>query len=135
MIPRRFFWPLDAIALWLAFLSAYSLVPILHTWMEPGKLLYLPSLFALLSPVVWAGQMPPLQELFWIYLIMLAATLLILLAFRDYGQLLYQSRIRIIVPSVLAALSGISLVTLVTFALKSAEWSRCLWSLSWHSAH
>ncbi len=122
MIPRRFFWLLDAVALWLAFLGAYSLVPILRTWMEPGNILYSPGLLTLLSPI--AGQMPPLRDLLWIYLIMLAAALLVLLAFRDYGRLLYQSRMRIIVPSVLAALSGISLVTLVTFALKSAEWSR-----------
>ena len=124
MIPRRFFWLLDVVALWLAFLSAYFLVPILHTWMEPGKLLYLPGLFALLSPVAWPGKMPPLRDLFWIYLITLVAALTVLLAFRDYGRLLYQSRMRIIMSSVLAALSGISLVTMVTFALKSYEWSR-----------
>ena len=122
MIPRRFLWLLDAVALWLAFLGAYSLVPILRMWMEPGNLLYLPGLFALLPPV--AGQMPPLRDLFWIYYITLAAALPVLLAFRDYGRLLYQSRMRIIMLSVLAALSGISLVTLVTFALKSTEWSR-----------
>ncbi|MDP1545328.1 MAG: exopolysaccharide biosynthesis polyprenyl glycosylphosphotransferase [Anaerolineales bacterium] len=122
MIPRRFFWLLDAVALWLAFLSAYSLVPILHTWMEPGKLLYFPGLFTLLSPV--AGQMPPLRDLFWIYLTVLAAALLVLLAFPDYGRLLYQSRMRIIVVSVLAALSGLSLVTMVTFALKGFDASR-----------
>ena len=122
MIPRRFFWLLDAAALWLAFLSAYSLVPILHTWMEPGKLLYFPGLFTRLSPV--AGQMPPLRDLFWIYLIVLAAALPVLLAFPDYGRLLYQSRMHIILSSVLAALSGLSLVTMVTFALKSSEWSR-----------
>lgn len=124
MIPRRFFWLLDALALWLTFLGAYSLVPILHVWMQPGNLLYFPGLFAWLSPVVWAGQMPPLRELFWIYLVILVTALMVLLAFRDYGRLLYQTRMRIIVTSVLAPLAGISLVALVTFALKSAEWSR-----------
>ena len=79
MIPRRFFWLQDVVALWLAFLGAYSLVPILHTWMELGNLQYLPGLFALLSPVAWAGQMLPLRDLFWIYLIMLSAALLVLL--------------------------------------------------------
>jgi len=124
MIPLRFFWLLDAVALWLAFLGAYSLVPILRMWMEPGNFLYLPGLFALLSYVAWAEPMPSLHDLLWIYLIMLAAASLVLRAFRDYGRLLYQSRMRIIVTSVLAALSGISLVTLVTFALKGTEWSR-----------
>ncbi len=122
MIPRRFFWLLDAAALWLAFLGAYSLVPILQTWMQPGKILYFSGLFTLLAPVL--GQIPPLSDLFWIYLIVLAAALLVLPAFPNYGRLLYHSRMRIILPSVLAALSGISLVTLVTFALKSFDASR-----------
>ena len=124
MIPRRFFWLLDVLVLGLAFLGAYALVPGLHALMEPGEVLYLPWLFQLLSPVAWAGQMPPIHDLIWIYGIMVVAVLLILTASSDYGHLLAQSRIRIIVPSILAAVWGTGLITLVMFALKSSEWSR-----------
>jgi exopolysaccharide biosynthesis polyprenyl glycosylphosphotransferase len=124
MIPRRFFWLLDALALWLAFISAYALVPVFHAWMNPGNFLYLPDLFARLSPVDWEGKMPSLRDYLWIYMTMLAAALLVLLSFRDYGRLLYQSRTRIIGASVLAALSGISLVTLLSYSLKSSVGGR-----------
>ena len=124
MIPRRFLWLVDAAALWLAFWGAYYLLPFLRVWMEPGNLLYYPGILTRLSPAAWSGDLPELRNIFWIYLIVLAVTLLVLLMFRDYGRLMHQSRTRIIVPSMLAPLAGISLVALVSFALKSAEWSR-----------
>jgi exopolysaccharide biosynthesis polyprenyl glycosylphosphotransferase len=124
MIPRRFLWLLDALVLGLAFLWAYALVPGLHGLMEPGKILYLPWLFQLLSPVAWTGLMPPMNDLIWIYGVMVVAVLLILMASSDYGRLLTQSRTRIIALSILAAVWGTGLITLVMFALKSSEWSR-----------
>jgi FlaA1/EpsC-like NDP-sugar epimerase len=124
VIPRRFFWLLDALMLGLAFLAAYALVPVLHTLTEPGNILYLPWVFSFFSPIPWAGQLPPVENLAWVYLSMVTAVLLVLTAFNDYGQLLYQSRTRIVGVSMLATLFGIGLLTLVIFAFKSAEWSR-----------
>ncbi len=124
MIPRRFFWLLDALVLWLAYILAYSFVPVLHSWMAPGHIFYLPGLFSILAPVVMGESMPPVKDLSWIYVNMLAAALLVLLSFRDYGRLLVQSRMHIIASSTRASFAGLSLVTLVTFALKNAGWSR-----------
>lgn len=124
MIPRRFFWLLDALVLGLAFLAAYVLTPALHWIARPAGLLQFPWLYSLFSPAPLGGQMPPLQDLAWMYFIMLAAVLLVLMAFSDYGRLLSQSRTRIIAACLLAALWGTGLVTLVIFALKSTEWSR-----------
>jgi len=104
------------------FLVAYSHVLFLHTLMEPGKFRYLPGLFTLLSPV--AGQLLPLYDLIVVYLIILVSALPVLLALRDYGHLVNQSRARIIVQFVLALLAGISLMALISFALKYTKWSR-----------
>ena len=116
MIPRRFFWLFDTLALGLTFLAAYAVVPVLHVVLGPGSVLDL--------PVPWQGQLPPVGNAAWMFVIMVAAALLVLTAFSNYGRLLNQSRTRIISSSLLAALFGAGLITLVIFTLKSEEWSR-----------
>jgi exopolysaccharide biosynthesis polyprenyl glycosylphosphotransferase len=124
VIPRRFFWLFDVLVLGFAFVAAYALIPTLHTLMTPGNILHFPRLFSLLSPWPWEGQLPPVGNLVWMYLIMAVAAVLVLTAFGDYGRLLYQSRARIVIGSGLAALFGAGLITLAIFALKSSDWSR-----------
>jgi hypothetical protein len=109
MIPRRFFWFFDFLILGLAFLAAYSLVPRLAPLFAPGGPLHTPWLAALASPALWNGQMPPLVEWLWVFLLMVPATLLMLSALGNYGPLLYQSRTRVVVGSFLVPLSGLSL--------------------------
>jgi exopolysaccharide biosynthesis polyprenyl glycosylphosphotransferase len=124
MIPRRFFWLFDFLILGLAFLAAYSLVPQLAPLFAPDGPLWTQWLEALTSPAIWSGQMPPLVEWLWVFLVMAPATLLILEALGNYGPLLFQSRTRIVAGSFVAPLASLSLVTLVLFALKHPDWSR-----------
>jgi hypothetical protein len=112
MIPRRFFWLFDFLILSVAFRVAYSLVPRLAPFFAPDGPLRTPWLEALASPALWNGQLPPLAEWLWVFLVMTPATLLILSALGNYGPLLYQSRTRIVVGSFLAPLAGLSLAML-----------------------
>jgi len=109
MIPRRFFGLFDLLILWAAFLAAYSLVPHLAPLFALGGPLRTHWLETLASPAVWSGQMPPLTELLWIFLMMAPVTLLVLGALGNYGPLLYPSRTRIVLGSFLAPLAGLSL--------------------------
>lgn len=123
MIPRRFFWLFDFLILATTFLAAYSLVPHIQLFLAPGGWLWWPWIEAL-SPAAWIGQMPPLAEWLWVFLVMAPATLLTLSALGNHGPLLYQSRTRIVVGSFSAVLAGLSLIALVLFALKGPEQSR-----------
>jgi exopolysaccharide biosynthesis polyprenyl glycosylphosphotransferase len=124
VIPRRFFWLFDTLVLGLAFLAAYALVPWLHALVTPGAPLAMLWVLSFFAPAPLDGQLPPLGDLAWIYMIMVSATLLVLMTFSDYGRLLNQSRTRIMGGSVLATLFGAGLITLVIFALKDEAWSR-----------
>jgi len=124
MIPRRFIWVVDTIALWFAFTSAYVITPTIRKWIEPGEVLHFPRILEFFSPVPGVSELQSIIDLTWIFLIVALVTLLIFLSYNDYGRLVYQSRTRVIIMSIFAPLAGISLIALISFALKSYEWSR-----------
>jgi len=123
MIPRRFFWLFDLLVLGVAFLAAYSLVPRLAPLFAPGGPLRTPWLETWVSPALWSGQLPPLAELLWIFLVMAPSTLLILGVLGNYGPLLFQSRTRIVAGSFAAPLASLSLAGQVLLA--GDRWLGC----------
>src|SRR3990170_1999933 len=120
MIPRRFFWLFDLLILALAFLGAYSLLPSYQSLFAPGGSLRLPWL-DVLTPAIGSGPLPPLAGWLWVYAAVAPPTLLFLELFGDYQPLLDQSRTRIGLGSFFAPLLGLSMVTLVLFAVKSQD--------------
>lgn len=108
----------------LAFLSGYILVPRLQPLLVTTGFLRLPWIEALSPPPEWSGQLPPLTELLWVFLTMALAVLLTLGALGNHSPLFGQSYTRIMVGGLLAPLSGLGLITLVLFALKTPHWSR-----------
>ncbi|PYS49852.1 MAG: hypothetical protein DMF68_08775 [Acidobacteria bacterium] len=125
MIPRRFFWAFDLLALCIAFVVAYSLIPRLIPFFEPNGILRFSWLAALELPTR-EGTLPPFSESIWILLTVAPTALLVLGLLGLHGPLFNQSRARIVTGSLLAAFAGLSLITLAMFALKSPGWSRLL---------
>lgn len=126
MIPRRFFWILDAFVLALAFLVAYALLPGWAVLFAPSALLRAPWLEEWLMPSTSAGTVPPIEVFLWIPLLMIPIGLLVLGLLGAHTTLLHQSRARILATSVSATLIGAGFLTLIQFALKSPETSRLL---------
>ena len=121
MIPRRFFWLLDAIVCILAFVGAYSLLPGLQGLMLSLGLLQLPWIQAL-SPTT--GTLPPVAGWIWIWVAMIPITMLFLEAFGNYRDLPKQSLTRLVAGSFLAPFGGLSVVALILFALHEPSSSR-----------
>src|SRR5207245_2984660 len=119
MIPRRFFWLFDVFALFLAFAGAYWLVPYLGPVVQTG--LRAKSLLGILDlPQSWNGQLPPLSETLWIFLVMTLAALVVMGLSGSHGSLLKQSLTRIVILNLMAVFAGLSMVTLIVFAVKSS---------------
>src|ERR1043166_5419282 len=126
MIPRRFFWLFDWLTLFIAFAVAYALIPHLVPLFGPGGPLRISWLSFLDPPVIGEGKLPPLSESLWVYFTMALTALVTLGLLGQHGSLLNQSRAKIIAGSFLASMGGVSLITLVMFALKSPGLSRLL---------
>lgn len=124
MIPRRLFWITDIFVLGLGFLVAHSFVPSLRSLLVPGGILNSPWIQSLLSPAPEGSQLSPLPEMLWFLFTMAPATLLFMEILGGYRPLLGQSRARIAGVSLLAPMAGLSLITLIMFAVKSPAWSR-----------
>lgn len=124
MIPRRLFWLFDLLTLGLAFLMAYFVVPHLRALLVPSGFLQLSWIRALSPPPDWHGQLPQLTALFWVFIATAPTAVLTLGALGNHGPLLGQSCTRIVAGSLLAPLSGMSLISLTLFALKHPQWSR-----------
>lgn len=124
MIPRRAFWIFDLLVLTWSFLAVYWLTPVLQQLFLPGNLLYSAQLGAFLSPPITGSHLPPMIELVWLLPVILLPTLLVLNALRNYEPLLYQSRTRVLLGSFVAPLVGVSIATLILFAVKSTDLSR-----------
>jgi len=126
MIPRRFFWMFDLLALCGAFAISYLLVPSLGPFFRSNGPLQ-SSWFSLLEvPGDWTGHLPPLIESLWILLVMALTTMLVIGLSGSHGSLLNSSLTRIIVINLIAVFTGLSMISLVMFAFKSSGWSRLL---------
>ncbi len=123
MIPRRFFWFFDLCAILGAFLGAYVLVNNLNDILSGDGVAgeYLRSLDFLAS---WRGQLPPINELFWIFFTASPITLIVLGVLGNHEPIFYQSRARVVAGGVLAPFAGLALISLALFALKNPSWSR-----------
>jgi exopolysaccharide biosynthesis polyprenyl glycosylphosphotransferase len=124
MIPRRIFWLFDIIVIVVAFLVAYQIVPYILPLFSPGGPLRTPWLDELFSPYIWNVAFPPLIDYAWVFLVMAPITIGALGILGNHAPLLYQSRTRLWVGSLLAPFVGLSAITLVLYALKTPEWSR-----------
>ncbi|MGZ8843789.1 MAG: sugar transferase [Pyrinomonadaceae bacterium] len=125
MIPRRFFWLFDLLALCTAFIVAYWLVPFVGPFIKTGR--QAGALFGVLDmPQSWHGLLPPFSEVLWILLVMALAALLTMGVLGSHGPLLKQSLTRIVAHSLMAVLAGVSMVALIMFTFKSSSWSRLL---------
>lgn len=123
MIPRRFFWLIDAGAFCAAFLVAYRI---------NGRLTALIAANPYLSRVLgWGGPLPdwmvfsiqPSEAQAWVLITVVLAGNAALATLGGDRNLLDQSWFRMVASSVVAPLVGLSLVALILFALHS-EWSR-----------
>ncbi len=121
MIPRRIFWLFDILVLAGAFLLAYVMMPGIQGWLAPGGVLHLPWIERL-APA--NSDLPQIGDLLWILLTTTVATLLFIELIGGYLRLVDQSYTRIALTSVAAPLVGLSLITLVLFALRSPGDSR-----------
>src|SRR5882672_7101971 len=121
MIPRRFFWLFDLIVLSCAFAVAYWLTPYLGPFFHGTGLATLSSVLDI--PSTWRGQLPPLSESVWILLVMSLPGLMVVSLAGGHRPLLGLPLTRIIISSVLAVFTGLSMIALIMFALKSPGWS------------
>jgi exopolysaccharide biosynthesis polyprenyl glycosylphosphotransferase len=125
MIPRRFFWLFDLLVLSVAFAMAYWLVPHLGVLVQTSARVEF-LLGALDVPATWSGQLPPLSEVLWIFLVMALTALVVMGLSGSHRSLLKQSIKRIVVLNLLAVFAGLGAIALIIFAFKSSTWSRLL---------
>jgi len=124
-IPRTFLALVDTCTLFLAFVAARLLGP----WVQ---WLLLPSGPLGLSLPVWMSlpegptfdQFPSLTSVAWVLAVTCPLTIFFMQLLRGYEQLIDQSRIRLLITSVLSPLIALSFLALAFFALKVSSSSR-----------
>jgi exopolysaccharide biosynthesis polyprenyl glycosylphosphotransferase len=124
VIPRRFFWLLDALVIAAAFVGARLLAPFLQEDLSASGRLR-PWIDALgIPPARSLGEFQPLSELLWMFVVMVAAVIISMELLGAYRPVLRQSRTRILGSAILAPLFGTGFITLVIFTARSLRWSR-----------
>ena len=124
MIPRRIFWLFDILTLILAFLTAYFFFPYIQRIVISSGLLSQTWLAALLAPET-GGQLQPISDFSWIFWVMSIVTLFSLGLLGVYNDFFVkQPYIRLVGGTFMAAIIGLSMVTLIMFTLKSVAFSR-----------
>jgi len=121
MIPRRFFWFLDAFAVAFAFCLAYALWPSVRSVTRHVSFDWLPLM---LRPEAVIGELPGFRSIAWLMLIAGASAVVVLEMGEAYRPLLQLSRARVIATSIMATVSAAGVITLVLFFEKRAAWSR-----------
>jgi exopolysaccharide biosynthesis polyprenyl glycosylphosphotransferase len=121
MIPRRLFWVFDLCGFLLAFSVAYRVTPAIVPLVDQDGPF---SLALRWARPPWPGQLPPPQDHIWILITVCLTGVMLLGTLGAHRNLLDQSIARILVACIVAPVAGLSLITLVLFALKSPEWSR-----------
>ena len=126
MIPRRFFWLLDAFAVAFAFALAYAAWPSVRASIRVIDFNRLP---VMLRPETATGELPLFTSIAWLMLVAGAAAVVALELGDAYMPLLQQSRARVIVTSLAAIVAAAGVITLVLFFEKKSSWSRLFLSL------
>ncbi len=129
MIPRRLFWLVDFVIMWIASAGAYAFVACLQPSLIRGGALWRPWM-EILTPAISMGvPLSPVTDFLWMFLALSPATILFLEIFKAYDALIEQPCRRIIVAASIAPFCGLAMVALALFATKSLGWSR-LWVFS-----
>ncbi len=128
-VPGRFLWLADAAMLTFAFFLARSLAPTMQPFFtaeRAGRIPWLQwlSFQSAASPVLYR----PLQDVVWILLVTVPATLLAMLAVGGYRPLLEQSRTRMVLTCTAAPLVGFGLVALTMVFARHFDTSRAFLS-------
>lgn len=122
MIPRRLFRAVDFLAVVFAFCFAYAIWPELHVHLvDRSSFGWLP---ASVRPELVTGALPPFHSVAWMIVV---GGLMVAFAFEamgGYEMLLVQSRTRVVLTSIVAPIAAGSMVTLVLFVQKTADFSR-----------
>jgi lipopolysaccharide/colanic/teichoic acid biosynthesis glycosyltransferase len=124
MIPRRFWWLFDLLAMALAFWLAYELVPWLHPLFKEGGPLRFGWLDEVGAPKAFEHPWPGAQQLIPIYLMVAPVSLFALEALGACRPILDQGRGRIILTCLLAPLPGLCMMALVFFGLHTTYGNR-----------
>jgi exopolysaccharide biosynthesis polyprenyl glycosylphosphotransferase len=126
MIPKRFFLLLDLAIIMAAFFGSYLFLPRLHPLITAIER-YRPnwaSFFAI--QVDWTGAPPSPGEWLWVLLIVSVVTLVLNDMMGAYRAPLRVTRLRMITACMVAPIIGLSVATLVQYAVRSAGISRLL---------
>jgi exopolysaccharide biosynthesis polyprenyl glycosylphosphotransferase len=124
MIPRRIFWFLDLIVITIAFLSAYLIVPFIHSLLMADRPELNSWVTVLDIPQVLSGWLPPIMDFAWVFMVVTPTALVLLGVLGAHKQLLEVSRARILGAGIISPVAGLALVTMAMFTLKSPGWSR-----------
>lgn len=130
MIPRRIFWFFDCCILAGAFYMSYWLLPSLQPVIALIERHRPEWIYFWAIQTQWPGVVPPPGQWLTEMVIISIVTIIAIEAWHGYGPLFKTSPFRIVVLSIVAPLIGLSVVTLVQFALKTIWGSRLLLFLS-----
>jgi lipopolysaccharide/colanic/teichoic acid biosynthesis glycosyltransferase len=134
MIPRRFWWLFDLLAMAWAFWLAYELVPLFHPLFEEGGPLRFDWLDEIGAPKAFAERWPAPQDLILFYLSVAPLSLFALEALGAYRPILYQKPGGIVLTALVAPLPGLCLMVLVLFGMHSGYGNRLfVFSFVWLS--
>ncbi len=125
MITRRIFVVIDACLIFLAFVIAHALTPLLwpaRDAVAAFALQVVPSYAQYFRP--GPDDIAPLSHLVWMLLVITPAVLVVLLTIDAYDRLHHISRTRMLLSGPFAAVIGMSVAALVIFLLRIQEWSR-----------
>jgi len=115
MIPRRFYWFFDASVLVIAFLGADLLAPEIQKLIASTGILQLSYIAALSPQPEYVPE--PIRDQLWILVIATLTMIVFLEIAGNYGKWVHQSITRILLSGPVASLLGLSIVSLVPFAL------------------
>ena len=126
MVPRRFLWFSDVLAMLVAFCLACALTPLIDRLFQEGGLLWSPWIeFLEIAPN--AGEtLPPLGELAGMFFALAPTIMLALGALGSHRPVCDQARARIVAAGFIAPFLGLGMVSMIMFGLKSVGWSRVL---------
>jgi exopolysaccharide biosynthesis polyprenyl glycosylphosphotransferase len=113
----------DAYILGVCFLMAAKLFPHIRPVFASSGLLYVPFLQEL-SPNQDFSDVGALSQLLWVFFLVLATTIFVMNFLKGYESFTRQTRIRLIVNSIVAPGSGLAVVSAAFYAAKLPGYSR-----------
>jgi len=124
VIPRRFYWLFDLIALSTVFLLSYWYMPYFQTLIALSGVLHLRWIEMLSPPLDQAGSLQPLTHMLWILVVSIPPTILTLDAVSRGGRWVEISLSRMLIAGMATPFAGLAIISLAMFALKIPSQSR-----------